>query len=198
MKNDYKLFSFTSSILPTISFSFLFPSPGYRNLQGSVWGIKVTTGRKRAWILSTFQFSTTFWLSAHFQPFTSHCTGHHPKLTCPQFLIFPFFFTPSLPLPLLQTPSTCLTRKRREKNCISSGDTTVNRFSCLHTPGARLQIWQNHMARQTCGHCTHCYSVSEESQCYTPIIFLSLVSPLFQPFSTLLKLPSQPWCLLLS
>lgn len=97
---------------------------------------------------------------AHFRPFTSHCTRQHPKLICPHFLFFQFFFTPLLPLPLLQTPSTCLTRKKRERNCTSRGDTTVNRFSCPHTSGAKLQIWQNDTARQTCGQGTHCYSVS--------------------------------------
>lgn len=198
MKNDYKFFSLTSSILPTISFSFLFPSPGYRNLQGSVWGIKVTTGRKRAWILSTFQFSTTFWLSAHFQPFTSHCTGHHPKLICPRFLIFPFFSLLHSHY-LCSRPLQLVWQGREEKRTALAVETQQWTGSPAFT-----HLGQGCKSGKTTWPDKHVGTVHTviqsqlESQCYTPIIFLSLVSPLFQPFSTLLKLPSQPWCLLLS
>lgn len=122
---------------------------------------RVQCGESR-WQLDPFHIPVlhNFLAVSTFPAFHKSLHQASSKIDLPIISYFSIFFTPSLPLSLLQTPSTCLTRQRRERNYTSNGDTTVNRFSCLHTPGARLQIRQNHTARQTRGHCPHCYSVS--------------------------------------
>lgn len=180
----FHAFSFMHNLLP-LSTSLL----SYLEQPTSpLWGIKVKTGRKRAWLLSTFQFSTTFLAVITFSALPNlphqesskliHLSNHrcqHYDLNRVS-LLWPFF----------QTPSICLMREENE------GSASTGHSSGGPPPPqswGKSTTWQNQSQTEIWLPYTFCYSVSARFSMLPTVIFLSLASLLFQIFSILLKLP---------
>lgn len=157
------------SLLCRIFFPFLFPfslpvAGTYRvpcGIQGGGW-------QKKAWLLSTFQFSTivttfpTFHKSLKqmsskinlpLKPLMSTLRSDHNLLI----LQFSHCLTPITLIPDLQL----VWRGRRERNCVGTGDTTVNRSPAFtHTWAKPTNLAKSQSQTKMWPLSTFCYSVS--------------------------------------